>query len=125
MEKRDIDALIMTRSAPLADGLEALLRSGLQFDSVSIAHSLEKALQHIEEQRPRLVLLDVVLLGDMPEAHLENIHRLSPETQRALLVDDVQAVRWVPQYAEAILVNGISPPALAAIVTSLLTVKGD
>jgi len=40
-------------------------------------------------------------------------------------VDDVQKVNLMPNYAEAILIKGISPSAVASIVTNLLSEKGD
>ena len=40
-------------------------------------------------------------------------------------MDEVQDVKWMPQYAEAVLIKGVSPAAVAAIVTNLLFAKGD
>jgi xanthine/uracil permease len=37
----------------------------------------------------------------------------------------VRDVKWMPQYAEAVLIKGVSPAAVAAIVTNLLFSKGD
>ncbi len=117
--------VIATRSIPLADGLEALLKSIRQIEKVEIVRTMEDALQRIEEIKPRVLLLDLDLAGKKPETLLERIILLSPETLRALLVDDVQDIKWLPQFAEAILIKGASPSAVATILTNLLFVKGD
>ena len=125
MNKKIIVVLIVIRSIPLADGLDALLKAILQIEEVQIIRNFENAIRQIENRKPRIVLIDSALLGNEPEASLEKVALLSPETQRVLLVDDVQEVNLVPRYAEAILFNGISPSAVAAIVTSLLSTKGE
>ena len=125
MNKKIIVVLIVTRSIPLADGLDALLKAIPRIDEVKIARNFENALQQIESRKPRIVLIDSVLLGNKPDVSLEKIILLSPETQRVLLVDDVQEVNLMPRYAEAILIKGISPSAVATIVTNLLFSKGE
>lgn len=125
MNKPILAAFIVTRSIPLADGLDALLRAIPQIDEVSVTRNISDAFEQIEHGKPRIVLVDSALLGNTPEAVLENINVLSPETQRVLLIDDVQDVRWMPHYAEAVLIKGVSPSAVAAIVTHLLFSKGD
>lgn len=123
--KQNIEILIVTRSIPLADGLDALLKAIPQIDEVQIVRNFENAIQQIETRKPSIVLIDSALLGNKPEALLDKIHTISPETQRVLLADDVQAVKWMPQYAEAILIKGAPPTALATIVTNLFVEKGD
>jgi hypothetical protein len=86
---------------------------------------MDEAFEQIERRKPRVVLIDAVLIGSRPEELLEKIAFLSPESQRVLLVDDVQDVKWMPQYAEAVLIKGVSPTAVAAILTNLLFSKGD
>ena len=54
---------------------------------------------------------------------MEKIILLSPKTLRVLLVEDEQNVKWQPQFAEAILIKGVSPSAVATILTNLLFVK--
>lgn len=115
----------MTHSIALADGLNALLGAISQIDDVGIARNIEDGFEQIENRKPRIVLIDSVLVGNKPEELLEKIISLSPETQRVLLVDDVQDLKWMPQYAEAVLIKGVSPSAVAAIVTNLLFSKGD
>ncbi len=125
MSKQIIIVVVATRSIPLADGLEALLKAIPQIEKVEIVRTIEQALQRVEDIKPRILLLDLALAGKQPEALLERIILLSPETLRALLVDDVQDIKWLPQFAEAILVKGASPSAVATILTNLLFVKGD
>jgi DNA-binding NarL/FixJ family response regulator len=125
MNKQITIVVIATRSIPLADGLEALLKVIPQIEKVEIVRNMEDAVQRVEDIKPRILLLDLALAGKKPEALLEKIILLSPETMRVLLVEEEQDVKWQPQFAEAILIKGISPSAVAASLTNLLFVKGD
>lgn len=125
MNKKNIIVLIAARSIPLTDGLDALLKAIPQIDEVRIARNLENVYQQLETRKIRIVLIDAVLFGNDLEVVLEKIHILSPETHRVLLVDDVQRVNLMPRYAEAILIKGAAPTAIAAIVTTLLLEKGE
>lgn len=125
MEKQSVIALIATRSIPLANGLEALLNAIPQVDEVIITRNLEIAMQQIETRKPRIVLLEFIFLGNTPEATLEKINLISPGTQRVLLVYDVQEVKLMLTYAEAILLTGISPSAIVTVLANLLALKGD
>jgi DNA-binding NarL/FixJ family response regulator len=125
MNKQIIIVVIATRSIPLADGLDALLKAIPQIEKVEIVRTIEQAVQRVEEIKPKVLLMDVALAGKQPEALLEKIILLSPETMRVLLVDDVQDIKWLPQFAEAILIKGVSPSAVATSLTNLLFVEGD
>ena len=125
MNKQPIRAFVITRSIPLADGLNALLEAISQIDEVGIARNIDEAFEQIGTRKPHIVLIDAVLVASQPEELLERIVFLSPDTQRILLVDDVQDVKWVPQYAEAVLIKGVSPSGVATILTNLLFSKGD
>ena len=125
MNKQITMVVIATRSIPLADGLEALLKAIPQIEKVEIVKTIEQAMQRVEEIKPRVLLLDLALAGKKPEVFLEKILFLSPETLRVPLVDDVQDIKWLPRFAEAILVEGVSPSAVVTILTNLLFIKGD
>lgn len=125
MDKKFIIALIVTRSIPLSDGLDALMKAIPLIDEVRIARNLEKACQQVEISKAQIILIDSALLGNNPIAVLKKVRMLSPESQRILLVDDVQEVNLMPRYAEAILIKGSTPSAVAAIVSNLLVEKGD
>ena len=125
MNKQITIIVIATRSVPLADGLDALLKAIPQIEKVETVRTIEQAVQRVEEIKPRILLLDLSLAGKKPAALLERIILLSPETLRVLLVDDVQDIKWRPQFAEAILVKGVSPSAFATILTDLLLLKGN
>jgi DNA-binding NarL/FixJ family response regulator len=125
MNRQSIRAFIITRSISLADGLEALLRAVSQIDEVETLMNMEEVFEQVERRKPRIVLIDAILAGRRPEELLQKIALLSPETQRVLLVEDVQDLKWMPQYAEAVLIKGVSPSAVAAILTNLLFSKGD
>jgi DNA-binding NarL/FixJ family response regulator len=125
MNKQIIIVVIATRSIPLADGLEALLKAIPQIEKVEIVRTIEQTVQRIGEVRPRVLLLDLSLAGKRPEALLEKINLLSPETLRVLLAENEQDVKWEPQFAEALLIKGASPSAVATSLTNLLFVKAD
>jgi DNA-binding NarL/FixJ family response regulator len=125
MNKQITIVMIATRSIPLADGLNALLKAIPQIEKVETVSTIEQAMQRVKEIKPRMLVLDLVLAGKKPEALLEKIAFLSPLTLRVLLVDDVQDVVWQPHFAEAILVKGVSPSAFATILTDLLLSKKD
>lgn len=125
MNKQIIIVVIATRSIPLADGLEALLKAIPQIEKVEIVRTMEDALKRTEDIKPRILLLDLSLAGKKPEALLEKIILLSPETMRVLLAEDEQDFKWQPQFAEAILIKGVVPTAVAEILTNLMFLKGD
>jgi hypothetical protein len=66
----------------------------------------------------------MTLTGNDPRLVLEKIQSISTETQRILLADDVHEMTLIPQYAEAILIQGAAPAAITTIVTNLLSSKG-
>jgi DNA-binding NarL/FixJ family response regulator len=125
MNKQIIVVVIATRSIPLADGLEALLKAIPQIEKVETVRNMEDALKRTEDIKPRVLLLDLSLADKKPEALLEQIILLSPETMRVLLVDNEQDAKWQPQFAEAILIKGVVPSAVVKILTDLLLSKGD
>ena len=79
----------------------------------------------IESHKPTIVLLDFRLTLTNTQSVLIRVQELSPNTRRVLLVDDVQEVNWVPYYADAILIKGIPPQAVASLLGNLLSTKGD
>ena len=125
MKKQITIVVIATRSIPLADGLEALLKAIPQIEKVEIVRTMEDALKRTEDIKPRILLLDLSLAGKKPEALLEKIILLSPETLRVLLVEDEQDIKWQPQFAEAILIKGVSPSAVVKVLANLMFLKGD
>ena len=122
---KNIEILIVTRSVVLQQGLGALLESLSDITSVKAIRELANAYTWIEAHQPRIVFIDSDALGNNPETTMEKIQTLSPKTHRVLLVDDVQKVNLMPKYAEAILIKGILPSAVASIVTNLLSEKGE
>ncbi len=125
MNKQITIAVIASRSIPLADGLNAFLNAIPQIDKVEIVRTIEQTVQRVEEIKPRILLLDLAMAGKKPETLLERIILLSPQTLRVLLVDNVQDFNWQPQFAEAVLIKGVAPSAVATSLTNLLFVKGD
>ena len=73
MSKQIIVVVIATRSIPLADGLDALLKAIPQIEKVEIVRTMEDAMQRIEDIKPRVLVLDLSLAGKKPEAFLEII----------------------------------------------------
>ena len=124
MKKQPAEILIVTRSVALQQGLEALLESLPGITRVKAIHELTNAYAWIESNLPGIVLVDAVLLDPDPKPDLEKIQAYSPETQRVLLVDDVQSVDPASRCAEAILIKGIAPTMVAEIVSNLLLARG-
>lgn len=125
MKKQTVTALIVTRSLALGEGLNALFRAIPQIDEVQIVGTLEQALPEIEMRKPGIVLVDAKSSGNNTLTMLQHIARLSPQSRRVVLVDDVQDFKGTPELAEVVLVKGASPSAVAAIVTDLLMNKGE
>lgn len=125
MDKQAFEILIVTRSVVLQQGLGALLECLPGVKSVKAVGSLQSAYAWIEEHQPKIVLLDESLVPKNPKPALEKIHSLSPHTQRFLLADGVQAMNLLLTHAEAVLIKGIPPSAIASTITNLLTTKGD
>jgi DNA-binding NtrC family response regulator len=125
MKRNAVEVLIITRSLALQQGLGALLESLPGIANVQAIKDLAIANSWIKAHRPRIVMLDTVFDGNALLTALETIKGLSPKTQRILLVDQVSELRWVPQYAEAILIKGAPASAVATIVSNLLISKGD
>jgi len=124
-KQKIIVVIIATRSVPLADGLEALLKAIPEIDQVEIVRTIENAAERVEKIRPRILLLDLALAGKKAGAFLEKMAARSPETLRVLLVDDAQDLKWQPQFAEAILIKGAAPIVVVATLTNLLVAQGD
>ncbi|WKZ35158.1 MAG: hypothetical protein QY332_16210 [Anaerolineales bacterium] len=122
---KHIEILIVTRSDVLQQGLGALLGSLPHISRVQAAKDLPDAHTLTEEHRPKIVLLDETLLGKDPISALETFRSLSPGTRRVLLVDDVSGRDVLITHAEAVLIKGIAPAAIASIITNLLSEEGD
>lgn len=125
MKRKITEILIVTRSVVLQQGLGALLESLPGITGVQAIQELSKTYTWIESHQPKIVLLDVALAGKDSRMALEKIRMLSPDTNRVLLVNNVEDIRWLPQYAEGILIKGESPSTVATIVTNLLFSKGE
>ena len=120
MKKQSVIVLIATRSTLLRDGLVALLTAIPQIDEVEIAGSLEAALLRVKAGKPQIVLVDLMLLGSTSETALEEIHVLSPGTQRMILTRDNEEIKWASERAEAFLTIGSLPSTIADVITKLL-----
>jgi DNA-binding NarL/FixJ family response regulator len=125
MKNQSTEILIVTRSVTLQQGLSALLASLPEISSVKTILDVSNAIPWIESHQPGVALLDMALQANDLRAALEKIHALSPRTQRVLLLDHVKDVRWIPQYAEAILIKGAHPSAVASTVSNLLVSRGE
>jgi DNA-binding NarL/FixJ family response regulator len=125
MNKQIVTVVIATRSVPLADGLQSLLEAIPLIEKVEVARTIEHAILRVEAINPRILVVDLAMSGRESKVFLEKIVLLSPETLRVLLVDDVQDLSLEPQYAEATFLNGVSPSAVATLLTNLLSLKGD
>lgn len=125
MDREYTEALIVTRSIVLQQGLGALLESLTGITKVIALKELPGSIAWIETHLPAIVLLDFRLTGSHTQSVLARVQELSPDTRRVLLVDDVQDVNWVPSYADAVLIRGIPPQAVATLLANLLSSKGE
>jgi DNA-binding NarL/FixJ family response regulator len=121
----DMKALIITRSVVLQQGLGALLESLAGITMVKACKEMSNAYEWIESHQPQLILLDAALPGNDTRSALETIRILSPGTQRVILTDHLEDMKWVPQSAEGILIKGSSPLTVADLISTLLSSKGD
>ena len=120
-----IEILIVTRSVVLQQGLGALIESLPEVASVKAVKDLSSAYAWIEEHQPQMVFLDEDMPGKNTKASLEKIRSLSPDTQRALLANDIQEVNLLLTHAEVVLIKGASPCVISTIITNLLSTKGE
>jgi DNA-binding NarL/FixJ family response regulator len=120
-----IEILVVTRSVVLQQGLGALLESLPGITGTKAIRELESAYIWIEAHQPRIAFIDSDISKNSHKTTLEEIQKLSPTTQRVLLVDDVEEVDLMPKYADAILIKGMLPSAVASIVADLLSTKED
>lgn len=125
MDKHITEVLIITFSIVLQDGLSALLESLPEITSVTAVKDLSSAYTWLEAHQPRIVFLDSGLPGSVSQPVLERIQAISPQSQRVLLIDNVEELKGLPEYADAILIKGGAPSAVATVVTNLLYAKGD
>jgi DNA-binding NarL/FixJ family response regulator len=125
MKTNSQEVLIISHSVVLQQGLSALLESLPGITVVTGIKEMSSIKALIESHRPRIAMLDTSFIRNELLATLEMVKTLSPQTQRLLLVDQVSEVRWVPQYAEAILIKGAPASAVVTIVSNLLLVKGE
>ncbi|HSK67241.1 MAG TPA: hypothetical protein VK888_09945 [Anaerolineales bacterium] len=125
MNNQVAEALVVTHSIVLQQGLGALLESLPGITKVIAIKDLSNMYAWIEANKSLLLLLDLRVTGQDPKSVLARVHEISPETRRVLLVDDVQDVNWVPRYADAILIKGIPPQAVATLLNNILSSKGD
>ena len=125
MDRQPTEALILTRSIVLQQGLGALLESLTGITQVTALKEIPGSFAWIETHMPAIVLLDYRLTGVQTKSVLASVQELSPNTRRVLLVDDVQEVNWVPSYADAVLIRGIPPQAVATLLANLLSSKGE
>jgi DNA-binding NarL/FixJ family response regulator len=125
MNSQSPKALIVTHSIVLQQGLSALLESLPEIMKVTAMKEISSAYAWIETHQPKLVLLDYRITRKDTKFVLAKVQELCPETRRVLLMDDVQEADWVPRYADAILIKGIPPQAVAALLSSVLSTKGN
>ena len=122
---KTVEILIVTRSIVLQQGLGALLECLPDVTSVKTVGDMQSAYAWIEEHQPRIVLLDESLVTKNPNLALESIRSLSPRACRVLLADNIQSANLLLTHAEAVLIKGIQPSAIASIISNLLSTKGD
>jgi DNA-binding NarL/FixJ family response regulator len=93
MERNRALALIVVRSGPLRDGLEALMATVSRIEIVDKGESAPAALSLVHSCRPDLLLLDAGLSGDESCNLLIECQRAHPGLRCIVLADDAEQVR--------------------------------
>ncbi len=119
-----MEIVIVTPSDALQQGLVALLGTLPAVTSIQALKDVAAACTYIEQHKPIIVLLELAMLGQNPEGVLDQIKSLSVNTKRVLLVEQPMDTRWLPQHAEAFLIQGTSPATVADLLTALAAQKG-
>jgi DNA-binding NarL/FixJ family response regulator len=114
-------AILLTNSATLAMGLRALLLSIPPIQSVECLVDVNALLERLESDRPGLIVLDALLLGDRATELIRSIRDLSPASRRVIFTDDMSELRKLDcDQTETILVKGADPARLVSIFEELL-----
>ena len=116
-----IQILVVTNSAPLQQGLGALLESLPEAPAVETITDLQHAYSWMGEHQPWIILLDKAILGENAVVALEKLRTLSQQTQRAVLVDNVEEIALLSHHAEAVLIKGVPPSTIAIHIANLLS----
>ena len=125
MKEHCASVLIIARSGPLRDGLQALLTAMPQVDAAEEASDLSSALRMAFERAPALMLLDSGLAGSQTWLAVRQVKAKWPRVRCIFLADNVQQ-----QYeaeaagADAVLLKGVSPAKLIATIVRLLPRQG-
>jgi DNA-binding NarL/FixJ family response regulator len=125
MKESCASVLIVVKSGPLRDGLQALLMAMPQVDTVEWVSDLSSALRMAFERAPALVLLDSGPADSEVWLAMRQAKAKWPRARYVFLADSVQQ-----QYeaeaagADAVLLKGVLPAKLIATVVRLLPRQG-
>jgi len=114
--------LIISQPGPLRHGLQALLSSMPNVETVAVAAHARAALQSIRRCQPAMVLLDSSLPGEGFLPLLKQIKVRWPQLQCLVLADGTEQQRQAQTAkADGVLLKGVSATRLSAAMERLLT----
>jgi DNA-binding NarL/FixJ family response regulator len=126
MKENCASVLIVIKSGPLRDGLQALLTAMPQIDAVEWVSDLSSAPRMALGRAPALVLLDSGPAGSEVWLAVRQARTKWPQARCVFLADSVQQ-----QYeaeaagADAVLLKGVLPAKLIATIVRLLPRQGS
>lgn len=118
---RSDTAILATRSATLAMGLDALLLSIAPIEHVEWAADLDALVDLLKPMSPALIILDTAMLDEDATKTLDLVRRLCPRSLRVLLSDTMTEFReLVYDSPDTVILNGTEPGRLARTLELLL-----
>jgi DNA-binding NarL/FixJ family response regulator len=117
------NALIVAKTGPLQDGLQALLAAQPNMDIVTVANSLASALAYVSERCPTLILLVIDSLDERQKELLFKLYKQCAKTRILVLVDSEKTRQEISNIEVDILFNrGINVRELSRQIDTFLTV---
>ena len=115
--------LIAVRLMSLRYSLLALLARLPQIESIQSVEDTRSALAIMSVTQPRLVVLDVNLLGEDSQAVLQQIKASTAETRTVVLVDQITQQELLAPSADLVVLKGYPAAELFNRIEQLLTQK--
>ncbi len=119
-------ALIAAQAGPLGDGLEALLMTVSQIETVSQVSNASAVMAAVAQYHPALVLLDTSLPDNKVLTVLRQIKANGSQSRCLVLADDIRQQQQAKAAgADISLLKGFPPKKLVEIIEGLLSEAED
>jgi len=118
---KPILALIITKQGALQNGLLALLTTVPQISTVLVAEDADSGLRMLQDHRPRLLLLDMDLPEDGPQAILKQSKSETLHISTIALVDsEPQREKAESLKVDGVLFKGFSATKLISTIEEVV-----